>query len=82
MMQSDRINIVEERIRDRYRRIGFNISKYRCKKGYTQVQLAEKIGITSNYLSRIECGKRKKYFLHVLVMVSEALEIPLSALCA
>ena len=81
-MGSDRIDMMEERIRDRYKRIGFNISEYRRLRGYTQVQLAEKVGVTSNYLSQIECGRRKKYSLHVLVMVSEALEVPLSALCA
>ena len=81
-MGSDRIDVMEERIRDRYKRIGFNISEYRRLRGYTQVQLAEKVGVTSNYLSQIECGRRKKYSLHVLMMVSEALEVPLSALCA
>lgn len=80
-MESDRTNTREERIRDRYRRIGENIAEYRFMKGYTQVQLAEKIGVTANYLSQIECGRRKKYSLHVLVMLSEALEIPLSAFC-
>ena len=81
-MESDRTDMMEERIRDRYRRIGFNISEYRRLRGYTQVQLAEKIGVTANYLSQIECGRRKKYSLHVLVMISEALEIPLGVLCA
>ena len=81
-MGADRIDVMEERIRDRYKRIGFNISEYRRLRGYTQVQLAEKIGVTANYLSQIECGRRKKYSLHVLMMVSEALEVPLSALCA
>ncbi|MBQ6712356.1 MAG: helix-turn-helix transcriptional regulator, partial [Selenomonadales bacterium] len=47
----------------------------------TQVQLAEKIGISSNYLSRIERGKREKYSLRVLVMAADALDVPLGALC-
>ncbi len=80
-MESDKAKMREERIRDRYRRIGENIAEYRFLKGYTQVQLAEKIGVTANYLSQIECGRRKKYSLHVLVMLSEVLEIPLSAFC-
>lgn len=45
------------------------------------MQLAEKIGISSNYLSQIERGKREKFSLHVLVMAAEALEVPLGALC-
>jgi transcriptional regulator with XRE-family HTH domain len=80
-MESDKAKMREERIRDRYRRIGENIAEYRFLKGYTQVQLAEKIGISVNYLSQIERGKREKYSLQVLVMAADALDIPLSALC-
>ena len=81
-MESDKTNMMEERIRNRYKRIGFNISEYRRLRGYTQVQLAAKVGVTANYLSQIECGRSQKYSLHVLMRVPEALEVPLSALCA
>ena len=71
----------EERIRERYRIIGRKLAYFRRLKGYTQMQLAEKIGITANYLSQIECGKREKYSLHTLMLASEALHIPLKDLC-
>lgn len=80
-MESDKTNMMEERIRNRYKRIGFNISEYRRLRGYTQVQLAAKVGVTASYLSQIERGKREKYSLRVLVMAAEALEVPLGALC-
>lgn len=73
-------NISEEEMIDRYQGIGYNISEYRRQRGYTQAELAEKIDISSNYLSQIERGRRKKYSIHVLVMISEALDVPLRAL--
>ncbi len=69
------------RAREQYRRIGCNIAYYRRLKGYTQVQLAGELGITANYLSQIECGRRNKYSLHTLILMSEILEVPLSSLC-
>lgn len=37
--------------------IGKRIQKIRKSKGYTQQQFAEKIGLSTNYLSDIERGK-------------------------
>lgn len=79
-MQEDKANM-EDRFREQYRRIGKNISEYRLLRGYTQVQLAEQIGITPNYLSQIERGRREKYSVQVLILAADALDIPLSALC-
>lgn len=45
------------------------------------MQLAQELGITANYLSQIECGRRNKYSLHTLIMASEVLEVPLNSLC-
>ncbi len=72
---------MEERVREQYRRIGKNISEYRRLRGYTQMYLAEQIGVTSNYLSQIECGRREKYSIQVLILIADVLDIPLSALC-
>ena len=80
-LQEDEGKTVELRAREQYRRIGCNIAYYRRLKGYTQVQLAQELGITANYLSQIECGRRNKYSLHTLIMASEVLEVPLSSLC-
>ena len=38
--------------------VGKNISRYRKKVGYTQEQLAECIGVTPAFISRVECGKK------------------------
>ena len=38
------------------KRIGRRIKQYREKKGFTQEQLAEKIGVSTNYISAIERG--------------------------
>lgn len=40
----------------KYRNIGLKIAYYRKLKNLTQVELAEKVGISSKYLSRIETG--------------------------
>ena len=80
-LQADEGKTVELRVREQYRRIGCNIAYYRRLKGYTQVQLAQELGITANYLSQIECGRRNKYSLHTLIMASEVLEVPLNSLC-
>ena len=71
----------KEQYRELYRQIGKNLAEYRRLRGYTQVQLAEKIGVTSNYLSQIECGRRDKYSVQVLILAADALDVPLSAIC-
>ena len=44
----------------KYKEVGLKIAYYRKKKGYTQTQLAEMVGISSNYLSLIERGNKGK----------------------
>ena len=51
-----------------------NIKKYRNKKNLSQVQLAMKCSLSSEYLSEIERGKRAPS-LKRLLMIAEALEI-------
>lgn len=80
-MQTDEERTVELHVREQYRRIGCNIAYFRRLKGYTQAQLAQELGITANYLSQIECGRRNKYSLHTLIMASEILDVPLSSFC-
>ncbi len=52
-----------------------NIKKYRIIKGFTQEELSETAGISSDYLSEIERGK-KVPSLKRLILIAEALEIP------
>ena len=53
--------------------IGDRIQKIRQSKGYTQLQLAERIGLSTNYLSDIERGKSSAR-LDKLVAIMNALE--------
>ncbi len=65
----------------KYKEIGLKIAYYRKKKGYTQAQLAEIVGISSNYLSLIERGnKGQSYSMETLFKIAEALEITVSEL--
>lgn len=52
-----------------------NIKKYRIIKGFTREELSETAGISSDYLSEIERGK-KVPSLKRLILIAEALEIP------
>lgn len=60
----------------KYKEIGLKIAYYRKKKGYTQAQLSEMVGISSNYLSLIERGnKGQSYSMETLFKIAEALEV-------
>ena len=52
---------------------------YRQLKKFGQTELAGKVGITSQYLSKIECGKQMPS-LQVLLLIAEKLEIDAAAL--
>ncbi len=53
--------------------IGRRIQKIRQEKGYTQLQLSEMVGLSTNYLSDIERGKSSAR-LDKLVAIMNALE--------
>lgn len=60
----------------RYKEIGLKIAYYRKKKEYTQAQLAEKVGLSTNYLGMIERGNQGKSFsLGTLFLIAQALEV-------
>ena len=46
----------------RYKNIGLKIAYYRKKRGYTQAELAERIGMSVAYLGQIERGNRGNSF--------------------
>jgi transcriptional regulator with XRE-family HTH domain len=61
---------------DKYKVIGQRIAYYRSQKGLTQQELADKIGISKSYLSKIESPNTVKPFsLDVLFSISESLNI-------
>lgn len=60
----------------RYKEIGLKIAYYRKKKGFTQAQLAEKVGKSTNYIGLLERGNNGKSFsLGTLFLIAQALEV-------
>ena len=58
-----------------------NIKKYRNKRKITQQQLADKSGVTMNYISKIESTKMNRGFtIVVLRRIADALEIDIRLL--
>lgn len=63
------------------KQIGLNIAYYRKLKGYTQLQLAEKVEISRTHLSNIEAPNvLTSISLETLMDIATILEIPLSSL--
>ena len=65
----------------KYKEVGLKIAYYRKKKGYTQTQLAEMVGISSNYLSLIERGNYgNSYSMETLFKIANALDVDVCVL--
>ncbi len=62
-----------------YRQLGEAIREARMKKGYTQDQLTEKLGITLVHLANIE-GSRRKPSVPLLFQMMELLDFSVDAL--
>jgi transcriptional regulator with XRE-family HTH domain len=61
----------------RYKKIGQSIQFYRKQKGLTQQELADTIGISLSYLTKIEALNCDKSFsLEVLFDIADILEVP------
>ena len=61
--------------------IRFNIKKYREAANLTQQQLADKAGITMNYVAKIESKKMQRGFTIVILgRIADALEIDIREL--
>ena len=66
---------------DKYCRIGLNIANQRKLKKLTQVQLAEKVGISRTHMSNIEAPNMlTPISLEVIFNIADALEIPVETL--
>lgn len=63
----------------RYKRIGNKIRYYRKDRNFEQVDFAQKIGITPQYLSKIECGYAKPN-MDLMFRISECLDIDVAEL--
>ena len=68
-------------LKERYKIIGLKIAYYRKMRGYTQGQLAGKIGISTTYLGQIERGNNgKSYSLETLLSIAVGLDIDVNLL--
>ena len=66
---------------EKYCRIGLNIAYQRKLKKLTQIQLAERVGISRTHMSNIEAPNMvTPISLEVLFNIADALEIPVELL--
>ncbi len=64
-----------------YEQISKNIKKYRNQMGITQADLAEKVGVSHEFIRRIESPKGKKSFsIDTIWKISLALNIEIGQL--
>ena len=70
-----------EKHTENFRQLSLNISHYRKRKGLSQQELAELLGISHNHLSQIEAPNIERAFsIKILFDIAEALDIKLSTL--
>ncbi len=68
---------IEKEFADEYRMIGLNIAYYRKLRKLTQIQLAEKTGISRTHMSNIEAPNvPTSISLNVILKISKVLDIP------
>lgn len=60
-------------------RLGARIRRLRKKRGWTQVEMAEKVGIDRSFLADVERGKRNVSILN-LDLMSKGLKVSLAQL--
>ncbi len=66
---------------DIYEQISKNIKKYRKEAGITQADLAEKVGLSHEFIRRIESKKgRKTFTIDTIYKISIALNIDVAKL--
>lgn len=62
---------------EKYRQIGLKISYYRKLRGFTQEELAERIGVTPAFIGHVEAPNiDKAVSLDTLFDIAEVLDIP------
>ena len=66
---------------EQLRKLGLNISYYRKLKGLTQLQLAEKSGISRTHMSNIEAPNvPTSISIETLFAIADALDVPIHSL--
>jgi len=66
---------------ERFKNIGIKVSKYRMKKGLTQEELANNVGVSYSYITQIEAPNVvKKMSLEVLYDIADELGIDIKDL--
>lgn len=66
---------------ERYKMMGLKIQYYRKKEGFTQDVLAEKVGISTNFLAQVEgTGTTRGVSLETLFKIADVLGIEPSKL--
>ena len=66
--------------KDFYKLLGKNIKNRRKQLGYTQQELADKLGISLNFMGKIEV-EFSKPSLDTLIKIAEELDTNISELC-
>lgn len=66
--------------KDFYKLLGKNIKNRRKQLGYTQQELADKLGISLNFMGKIEVAFSKPS-LDTLIKIAEELDTNISELC-
>lgn len=61
------------------KKLGINVKIVRIKKELTQEKLAEKMGVSQNYIASIECGKANMSIAKILELANY-LEVDISML--
>ena len=68
---------MQDEFREYYKLIGLKVAYYRKKKGLTQEQLAEQIGVGTSFIGQIEAVNiAKAISLDTLFRISKVLEVP------
>ena len=63
-----------------YKNLGLNIKKYRKQQGYTQQEFADKLGMSLNFIGKIEVAFSKPS-LDTVILIAKNLDISVSELC-
>ena len=65
----------QERYSDVLHQIGSNIKHYRMRRNLSQARLAEQVGISASYLSKIERGSVNSFAIITLLDIANHLKV-------
>ena len=72
---------MSEKHKSEYRQLGLTIAYYRKLKGFTQLELAEKVNISRTHISNLEAPNMEKSIsLDILFDIADALDGPVKNL--